>query len=281
MKTIEVFKKPTVDNFKDMVGDFKDIVKIVTIAPEEDIDLISYLNDKNIKTQAGHTIGTSLKKCKGTTHLFNAMNGIHHRDNSVALEALISDDVYCEIIADLIHCSKEIIKLLLKCKLKEKILLVSDSLPSSHYNKNIVFCGKKISKEGKDSKGIIAGSNKTLDEICKKLLNEGILSKQDINQMAFINQIEYLNLKNNEIDILNSNGVIYKNKENIIDVITYMNTLFFREIQKEKDIKQIEKYARVIETLENTKKRINTNANFEMSIDNMLIFIYETLNKSE
>ena len=198
-----LFKKPTTANFKDLVGDFEDIVKIVTIAPEEDLDLIGYLNDKKIKTQAGHTVGTTLKRCQATTHMFNAMNGIHHRDNAVALEALINDSVYCEIIADLIHCSKEIIKLLLKCKPKDKILLISDSLPSCHYGKNIVFCGKKITKEGKDDKGTIAGSNKTLDEICKKLLKEEILSKEEIEKMAFLNQIKYLNLKNREIDILN------------------------------------------------------------------------------
>ncbi len=198
-----LFKKATTANFKDLVGDFEDIVKIVTIAPEEDLDLIGYLNDRNIKTQAGHTIGTTLKKCQATTHMFNAMNGIHHRNNSVALEALINDNIYCEIIADLIHCSKEIIKLLLKCKEQDKILLISDSLPSSHYSKNIVFCGKKITKEGKDDKGTIAGSNKTLDEICKKLLKEEILSKEQIEKMAFLNQIKYLDLKNKEIDILN------------------------------------------------------------------------------
>lgn len=198
-----LFKKPTTANFKDLVGDFEDIVKIVTIAPEEDLDLINYLNDKKIKTQAGHTIGTTLKNCTGTTHQFNAMNPIHHRNNSVALEALINDNVYCEMIGDLIHCSKEIIKLILKCKSIDKILLISDSLPSSHYSKNIVFCGKKITKEGKDDKGTIAGSIETLDTICKKLIKEKVMTVDEIQKAAFLNQIQYLNLKNNEIDILN------------------------------------------------------------------------------
>ncbi len=202
-----VFKKPTVANFKDLVGDFEDIIKIVTIAPEEDLDLINYLNDKNIKTQAGHTIGTTLKKCVATTHHFNAMNPIHHRNSSIALEGLVNDEVYCEVIGDLIHCSKDILKLFLKCKPKDKILLISDSLPSSHYSKSVVFCGKKITKEGKDEKGTLAGSNKTLDEICKKLVKENILSKEDIEKMAFLNQIKYLNLNNNEIDILNQQKI--------------------------------------------------------------------------
>ncbi len=198
-----VFKKPIVENFKKLVGDFEDIVKIVTIAPEEDIDLIDYLKEKNIKVQAGHSIGENLKGCLATTHHFNAMPQIHHRNSSITLEGLTRDDIYCEIIPDLIHTSREILKLFFKTKPKEKILLISDSLPSSNYNKDIIFCGKKINSFGKDENGTLAGSNKTLDEIVNILFEEEILSREDIIQMGFKNQIEYLNLNDAEINILN------------------------------------------------------------------------------
>lgn len=198
-----LFLSPSVENYKLVTGDFADIVKIVTIATEEDIDLIDYLNNNNIKTQAGHTLGTSLKNCKATTHHFNAMNPIHHRNPSICLEGLVNDNVYCEIIADLFHLSEETIKLVLKTKPKDKILLISDALPSSNYDSGIVFCGRKINKEGKDSNGTLAGSNKTLDKIVEVLVEKNILTKEDIIQMAFNNQIKYLSLENREIDILN------------------------------------------------------------------------------
>ncbi len=197
-----VFLKPNIENFKALTGDFEDVVKIVTIAPEEDAGLIDYLNDKNILTQAGHTAGEKIKNCKATTHHFNAMNPIHHRNPSVTLEGLIRDDIYIEIIADLIHLSEDIIKLILKTKDKNKILLVSDSLPSSNSNQDIIFCGKKIDKFGKDSTGTLAGSNQTLNFICNNLLEKNILTAEDINLMAFNNQTDYLKLKKDEIDIL-------------------------------------------------------------------------------
>ncbi len=197
------FLKPNIKNFKKIVGEFENIIKIVTIAPENDINLIDYLNEKNIKTQAGHSIGKYLKNCKATTHHFNAMNPIHHRNNSICLEGLIKNEIYCEIIADLIHISEDTLKLCFKVKPKNKILLISDSLPSSNSKKDIVFCNKKINKEGKDETGTLAGSNKTLDEICKKLLKKNLLNEKEIRQMAFSNQIKYLNLKSREIDILN------------------------------------------------------------------------------
>ncbi len=197
-----VFLTPTVDNYKSLTGQYSSIVKIVTIAPELDNGLIDYLLEKGIKPQAGHSEGCELKNCLSTTHHFNAMNPIHHRNPSIALKGLINDS-YIELIADLIHCSRDILSLVLKIKPKNKIMLISDSLPSSNYNQDIIFCNKKINKEGKDSKGTLAGSNQTLDTICKNLIKENILTKEDIIQMGFKNQIVYLNLNQKEIDILN------------------------------------------------------------------------------
>ncbi len=198
------FLAPTVEKFKILVDNFEDIIKIVTIAPEEDIDLIKYLNEKNIITQAGHTIGERISDCVGITHLFNAMPQIHHRNPSIALEALVNDEKYCEIIADLKHLSPDILKLVLKTKPKDKILLISDSLPIASYDKEIIFCNKKIKPNGKDENGTLAGSSKTLDEICTQLIEKGILSEDEVLNMAYRNQIKYLKLSNTEIDILNS-----------------------------------------------------------------------------
>jgi len=199
----EFIKKPTIDNYKELVGEFEDIIKIVTIAPEENIDLIDYLLEKNVKVQAGHSIGDNIKNCQATTHHFNAMNLIHHRNPSIALEGLSRDEIYCEIIADLIHSSKDMLNLFFKVKPKNRVLLVSDALPSADCGNDIIFCNKKINKDGKDENGILAGSNQTLDKICINLMKKDILTQEDVSQMGFKNQIEYLNLSNNELDILN------------------------------------------------------------------------------
>jgi len=199
----KVFKKPTMQNFKKLFKDNEDIIKIVTLAPELDKDLINYLLDKKIKPQAGHTIGETLKKCTGTTHHFCAMKSIHHREKSICLKGLIDDEIYCEIIADMVHTSLDTLKLFFKLKPKEKVLLVSDCLPSSNYNNELTFCSKKINKFGKDENGTLAGSIKTLDEICINLIKEKIITNKDIEKMAFDNQIKYLGLSQKEIDILN------------------------------------------------------------------------------
>ena len=91
-----VFKKPTIENFKNLVKDMESIVKIVTIAPELDVDLIEYLNNKGIKTQAGHSIANNLNGCVATTHQFNAMPQIHHRNQTITLEGLIDNNIYLQ-----------------------------------------------------------------------------------------------------------------------------------------------------------------------------------------
>lgn len=199
----KTFKTPNVESFLELVGKYSSIVKIVTIAPEIDEGLIDYLNKIGIIPQAGHSVGSEIKNCIGTTHHFNAMNPIHHRTPSITLEGLIKDNIYIELIADLIHCSNDILKLTLKTKPKDKIILISDSLPSANYNNDIIFCNKKINKDGKDDKGTLAGSNKTLDTIVDNLIKKEILTEEDIILMGFKNQIEYLKLSKKEIDILN------------------------------------------------------------------------------
>ena len=199
------FKTLTKENFKALVKDCSDIVKIVTLAPELDVDLINYLKKNAILAQAGHTLGEDLKKCSGVTHLFNAMKPIHHRNSSIAQKALIDDEIYVEVIFDLVHLSLDTIKLIKKVKPIDKIILISDSLPCAGAQNEIIFCGKKINPSGKDDKGKLAGSNKTLYEISQNLIGKNIFSKSDIYTMAFKNNIKYLNLSSSEIDILNEN----------------------------------------------------------------------------
>lgn len=60
------------------------------------------------------------------THAFNAMPSLHHRDVGLLGEAILSDQVWCGLIADGVHVSPTMIKLLYR--MKKQIFLVSDAL---------------------------------------------------------------------------------------------------------------------------------------------------------
>lgn len=197
------FLAPTVENYKFLEDDF---IKIVTLAPELNVDLIDYLKEKGIKVQAGHCVGGDLTGCTGTTHTFNAMEGISHRGKSTALSALINDELYSEIIADGVHVSDDALRLFFKCKPVEKVILVSDCLPCTAYSplplgegristrgtsvrnsgEGILafdFADSEIFYDGKraaSTDGTLAGSTTLMPDIIKRLHSVGMFNPQFI-----------------------------------------------------------------------------------------------------
>lgn len=80
------------------------------------------------------------------------------------------------------------------------------------------------------------------------------------------------NLEKNDItQIWNQSQVLYQAKENIIDLLDYMNILFFEKLKENK----YTKYTKAIPIIEDTKKRILSNSNYDMSIDNLLLRLKE------
>ena len=219
-----LFIKPTVHNYKLIEDDF---IKIVTLAPEldEDASLSKYLTLKGVKVQAGHCLSADLKHCSGITHLFNAMSGINHREASTALSALINDNIYTEVIADGIHLSEDILKLIFKTKPENKIILVSDSLPIAGSDlKEMEFAGDKIFYDGEKAtslEGTLAGSTAVLNQIIKKLAFNNPEKFEEYVKMASDNLFEYHNISLNgciywdedfNITAVEKNGIVlYKN----------------------------------------------------------------------
>lgn len=203
----DLFLKPTLDNYKLVEDDF---IKIITLAPElADIELLKYLRDKGVKIQAGHCVGGDLTYCNATTHTFNAMSPVSHRGKSTALSALLNDDIYTEIIADGVHVSDEAIKLLLRMKQLNKILLISDCLPCTHSDlKEIDFAGEKVYYDGEKAtskEGTLAGSTKLLPDIIKILgkkelfMKQFILNSYDYHSIEPFGEVEW----DNEFNIIN------------------------------------------------------------------------------
>lgn len=175
----EHFLPLTVENYKLIEDEF---IKIVTLAPELDEGLISYLHSKGVKVQAGHCVGSDLSNVDGVTHTFNAMSGINHRQGSTALSALINDNIYTEIIADGIHVSDEVLKLLFKSKPTDRIILISDALPITKSDlSEVVFADSKIYYDGvkaTSSDGTIAGSTMLVSEMVERLESLGLFKPE-------------------------------------------------------------------------------------------------------
>ncbi len=85
------------------------------------------------------------------------------------------------------------------------------------------------------------------------------------------NNIENINI----IDLLNKKEIITKNKEEITNILEYINVLFFDKL-KQANNKNC--YIQAIKVVEDTKDRIKKNANLDMTIDNLFINLWENIN---
>ena len=74
------------------------------------------------------------------------------------------------------------------------------------------------------------------------------------------------------IDILNMSEILYSSKEEIFEILEYINVMLFDKA------KNNFRYAKCMNIVEETKKRLSQNSNYEMSIDNMLFNMWEEVN---
>lgn len=85
------------------------------------------------------------------------------------------------------------------------------------------------------------------------------------------NNLERVNI----IDLLNKKEIITKNKEEINNILEYINVLLFEKL---KALDKPNQYIKAIQIVEDTKERLKKNANLDMTIDYLLLNIWETIN---
>ena len=78
-----------------------------------------------------------------------------------------------------------------------------------------------------------------------------------------IDIVESINRKD-LIEIVKLSEILYKSKEEILEILEYMNILLIKKA------KENYLYTNCIEIVENTKRRLKQNANYDMCIDNMI-----------
>ena len=78
--------------------------------------------------------------------------------------------------------------------------------------------------------------------------------------------------KRDKIDTLNGAEIIYKAKDEKFEILDYINIILLDMARKSG------KYANCINIVEDTKKRLQSNANYDMCIDNMLLKLWEQIN---
>ena len=182
---IEYVQAPSVEAFKTFEKAAGGHIKIVTLAPEVEGagDLIKYLKDKGVVASIGHTDATfedveQAKESGATniTHTFNAQTPLHHRKAGVVGAALLDNGLIAELICDTIHVSVPAMKLLVKCKPSDKVVLITDSMRAKWLPDGISELGGQtvIVKNGEArlENGSLAGSVLKMNEAIKNMVEK-------------------------------------------------------------------------------------------------------------
>ncbi|SHE38508.1 N-acetylglucosamine-6-phosphate deacetylase [Caloramator proteoclasticus] len=184
----------------DFIMDYIDVIKIITVAPEVDeefkfIDSISKIKD--IVISMGHTsanyevaVNAIKKGISHATHTFNAMSPFNHREPG-AVGAVFNTDITCEVIADLIHVHPEALRLLIKIKGIDKVVLITDSMRAGCMEEGIYdLGGQKVFVDKTSARledGTLAGSILTLNRAVYNVVNKLGINIVDAVRMASLN----------------------------------------------------------------------------------------------
>ena len=186
-------------------------IKIMTVAPELKgmQELANFCTQKGIKLSAGHTNATYEDMLEGmqfgimhSTHFFNAMRKLHHRDPGCVGAILIHPEISCEIIADGFHLHPAIIEHLVKQKPLSKIILVTDSLRPTKQTEGKLLANNEevyLSDDGvfrRKTDDIIAGSALTMIDGLRNLVKWGISVSNGV-KMASSNPATIINEEKN------------------------------------------------------------------------------------
>ena len=168
-------REPSVELFDRLQQAARGHIRLMTMAPElpHALELIEHVTAAGVRVTMGHSMATSAETfaaiaagATSSTHLFNAMRPLDHREPGIVGTILDRADVYAEAICDGVHVHPAIIRLWLKMKGEERAILVTDGMSATGVPDGTYKLGdfEVVVKDGVCLSGkTLAGSVLTMD----------------------------------------------------------------------------------------------------------------------
>jgi N-acetylglucosamine-6-phosphate deacetylase len=185
---LKYIKRPEKKEVENLLKEADGVIKIMTLAPEMcDPEIIRLLIDNGVVVSAGHSNATFEEAVTGyangiaaTTHLFNAMSSMHHRDTGLPGAAFLSNNAYASIIADGIHIDYNTLKISKKM-MKERLFLITDAVEE---NKEGAYVHVKKEDRFTLPDGTLSGSKLTLLKAVKNCVEHAEIPLDEALRMA-------------------------------------------------------------------------------------------------
>ncbi|MEG0470264.1 MAG: N-acetylglucosamine-6-phosphate deacetylase [Longicatena sp.] len=129
--------KPSVEQFKRYQDAADGLIKIITMATEQDDDfaLTKYCAANGVVVSMGHSAATYEEAsmgiangAKSMTHIFNGMTAFHHRKPGLVGAAMRFRDTYGEVICDGNHSELAALNDLFMAKGRDYTIMITDAL---------------------------------------------------------------------------------------------------------------------------------------------------------
>jgi N-acetylglucosamine-6-phosphate deacetylase len=158
-------------------------IALVTLAPEREgaTERIRRLVERGILVSLGHTNASYEEFVAGVdagarkaTHLFNAMTAIHHRAPGAMVATLVDERVTAGLIPDGVHSHPATVRLALKAKGVDRIVIVSDMMTATGLGPGTyTLSTKQVIVDETSARledGTLAGSILTMDQAMRNLV---------------------------------------------------------------------------------------------------------------
>ncbi|HEY9341289.1 MAG TPA: N-acetylglucosamine-6-phosphate deacetylase [Hanamia sp.] len=197
---IQYIKRPEKKEVEELLKEADGVLKMMTLAPEMcDPEIIKLLKDNGVVISAGHSNATFGEAVKGfesgittTTHLFNAMSPIHHRDTGLPGATFLSKNIFASIIADGIHVDFNALAISKKL-MNERLFLITDAVEE-------VKEGAYVHVKQKDRftlpDGTLSGSCLTLLQAVKNCVEKVGIPLEEALRMASTYPAQLIQAKN-------------------------------------------------------------------------------------
>ena len=158
-------------------------VRLITLAPEfaENQALITYACDHGAAVAIGHSRASYEEVRQAVslgasqiTHLYNGLESLHHRQPGVVGAALSMDELDCQLIADNIHVHPAVLRLTVRAKSPQRILLITDAMSGTGQpDGDYTLGGLRVAvRQGvaRIANGALAGSTLTMERALANII---------------------------------------------------------------------------------------------------------------
>lgn len=219
----ELIHSPTIEQAKALLEYGKDVIKMITLAPEAcSNEVIELIQSYNVVISAGHSNATFQQATDAfnngfttATHLYNAMSSLQHRSPGMVGAIMQHDKVMCSIIADGYHADYAAVSIAKKI-MKERLFIITDAVTetSEGYYPHTKQGDKYVAS------GILSGSALTMAKAVKNCVEHAGIELDEALSMASVYPAKVIKMENNFGRIAKSYEAAFVVMDEELNVIT-------------------------------------------------------------